>query len=388
LPGGEGRLHAKLYQRLRDMIQHGHWPAGTRLPSSRVLADDLGLSRNTAAVAIDQLVAEGWAEARNRSGIYVARRLPRQKVQRSADTTPNPAPAVIPPQPIDLFPVREWRAIQSKLWTAKGAALLNAPPPLGEMELREAIADFVCAPRGFRPEPGRVVIAEEGESTINILAQLLGVSSHPAAAAAWIDISDNLPNGTRARAELLDDVSARNVWLVERDRHLWRDRGRRPTEPLRSASGADRVLYRCDLGDFLFPALPISFLVLPDALPLLQDDGAPLAGAPTRLDQLTLASFIRSGGFAAHLRRIRRSLDGRRSRVEQLLKHLTGRRAAQASAWSPYHLTLVCENQEGVAARLRRVGLAVELGDGGLHVGFGGLSDQHWQDLTERAAGF
>ena len=77
MPAGEGRLHAKLYHRLRELIESGSWTPGMRLPSSRVLAEDLGVSRNTASIALEHLVAEGWAEARNRSGVFVARRLPR-----------------------------------------------------------------------------------------------------------------------------------------------------------------------------------------------------------------------------------------------------------------------------------------------------------------------
>ena len=73
---GEGSLSRQLYTAMRAAILEGRLGAGDRMPASRVLAADLGVSRNTALAAVDQLVSEGYLETRRGSGCYVARDLP------------------------------------------------------------------------------------------------------------------------------------------------------------------------------------------------------------------------------------------------------------------------------------------------------------------------
>ena len=72
LPDKSGVLYVRLYQRMRALIVEGSWPPGMRLPSSRRLAEDLGISRNTASLALDQLLADGWIETRSRAGTFVS----------------------------------------------------------------------------------------------------------------------------------------------------------------------------------------------------------------------------------------------------------------------------------------------------------------------------
>ena len=73
---GEGPLHRQLYRSLRGAILAGRLTAGARLPSTRSLARELGLARNTVLFACEQLVAEGYAAPRARSGTFVADALP------------------------------------------------------------------------------------------------------------------------------------------------------------------------------------------------------------------------------------------------------------------------------------------------------------------------
>src|SRR5689334_14252067 len=88
------RGRADLVEALHESIRTGRLPAGTRLPSSRSLAKDLGIARNTVADAYGQLVAEGWLTARQGSGTVVARR-----TAAAADA----AKSVRPKQPAPQF---------------------------------------------------------------------------------------------------------------------------------------------------------------------------------------------------------------------------------------------------------------------------------------------
>ena len=91
-PSSSQPLYQQVYQRIRELILEGKLPRGARLPSSRTLADDLSLSRNTILVAIDQLVAEGYVESRLGDGTYVASSIAEDvgTIARR-DTKPKPA---------------------------------------------------------------------------------------------------------------------------------------------------------------------------------------------------------------------------------------------------------------------------------------------------------
>lgn len=114
LSAGRG-LRAGLTEALREAARSGRLAAGTRLPSSRALAADLGIARNTVAEAYAELVAEGWLTARQGAGTRVAERArPRRPATAAPVRRPargGPAYSLIPGTP-DLggFPGRPgWR---------------------------------------------------------------------------------------------------------------------------------------------------------------------------------------------------------------------------------------------------------------------------------------
>src|ERR1700722_3352342 len=79
-------LHRQLYDGIRAAILHGALSFGARLPSTRTMAADLGVSRNTVIAAFDQLLAEGYVEGRHSSGTYVSPALPEQMLQVPSST--------------------------------------------------------------------------------------------------------------------------------------------------------------------------------------------------------------------------------------------------------------------------------------------------------------
>ncbi|HEU5039592.1 MAG TPA: winged helix-turn-helix domain-containing protein, partial [Gemmatimonadales bacterium] len=82
--GSEVPLYRQLYRGLREAVLTGALAAGSPLPSTRALAEELGVSRNTVVLAFDQLTAEGYLEGAPRSGTMVARALPRPSAPRRA----------------------------------------------------------------------------------------------------------------------------------------------------------------------------------------------------------------------------------------------------------------------------------------------------------------
>src|ERR1044072_9416343 len=71
-------MHRQLYRKVRDAVLSGRLPPGSRLPSTRSIAAELGVSRNTIMGAFDQLLAEGYLEGKVGSGTYVAEKLPEE----------------------------------------------------------------------------------------------------------------------------------------------------------------------------------------------------------------------------------------------------------------------------------------------------------------------
>ena len=155
------RVRAGLETALRGAVRGGRLPPGTRLPSSRALAADLGIARNTVAEVYSQLVAEGWLTAQTGSGTCVApRRAPgRRTGAQSQPPTPVPRYDLRPGVPdLSAFPRREWLATARKVLAAAPDHLLGYPDPRGLPPLRAALAGYLARARGVTADPGHIVI--------------------------------------------------------------------------------------------------------------------------------------------------------------------------------------------------------------------------------------
>ena len=151
------RVRAGLEEALRDAVRTGRLHAGTRLPSSRALALDLGIARNTVADAYGQLVAEGWLTAVRGSGTQVAERT-------VAPETPAPTTAA-PSRPIrynlrsgspDLsaFPRAAWLTAARRAIGAAPNDAFGYGDPRGHADLRRALAGYLARARGVRASAG------------------------------------------------------------------------------------------------------------------------------------------------------------------------------------------------------------------------------------------
>jgi GntR family transcriptional regulator/MocR family aminotransferase len=184
-------------------VLSGRLPPGSRLPSTRSIASDLGVSRNTVMGAFDQLLAEGYLEGKVGSGTYVAEKLPEELLHaRTAvrdAVPPRPVEAVlsrrgavlasspiIPPRPHraprafrpgpgadDHFPARVWIRLLTKRWRGPMREMLSYGEPAGYRPLREAIAAYLRAARAVRCDPAQVVVVSGTQQGLDIMARLL-----------------------------------------------------------------------------------------------------------------------------------------------------------------------------------------------------------------------
>jgi GntR family transcriptional regulator/MocR family aminotransferase len=217
-----GPLNRQLYGALRAAILEGRLGAGDRLPASRVLAADLGVSRNTALAAVEQLVSEGYLEARRGSGCYVARDLPdarpamparksgehsapaearlskrgqglaatpRSFVSQSGRWYPCFTPGV--PDQSD-FPFALWARLLARSWRHPGDGLIKGGDPAGLPELRAAVADYLRQARGLQCSADQILILSGIRQAIDLTCRLLLDPGD----AVWLE--DPCHNGVRA----------------------------------------------------------------------------------------------------------------------------------------------------------------------------------------------
>ena len=205
-------LHHQVYADIRDAILSGRLAACAQLPSTRLLASELRISRTTVSLAFDQLRAEGFLEARERGGTFVAAtipdrvlsatpHLPRSSTHGRAATHSRPATTPAPSrrgaalaalttpslalsssQPrafrtgvpaIDAFPHAVWGQIAARLWRRAPRALLAYGVPNGYGPLRRAIADYLEVSRGARCTSEQVIIVGGSQEALYLAAHLL-----------------------------------------------------------------------------------------------------------------------------------------------------------------------------------------------------------------------
>ncbi|MFF3379894.1 PLP-dependent aminotransferase family protein [Streptomyces sp. NPDC002680] len=160
-PTGTG-VRRGLTDAIREAVRGGRLTPGTRLPSSRSLAADLGIARNTVADAYADLVAEGWLTARQGSGTSVAERpVPRPSAgpTRHPRSPFPPVHDLIPGSPdLSFFPRAAWLRASRRALAAAPNDALGYSDPRGRVELRTALAGYLARARGVHTHPDRIVI--------------------------------------------------------------------------------------------------------------------------------------------------------------------------------------------------------------------------------------
>lgn len=192
-------LHRQIYRIVRTAILEQRLLPGARLPSSRDLSADLGVSRNTVIAAIGELLAEGYLVARRGSGTYIAEMLP-DATQGPANAVRTPAAGaaarslssrgialtresgaecneVLPFVPgvleVPEFPFQVWARLQAKYWRYLDRNLLDYGNAGGYVPLRRAIAQHLALTRGVRVSPEQVLITSGTQQAIDLVARLM-----------------------------------------------------------------------------------------------------------------------------------------------------------------------------------------------------------------------
>ncbi|MFD4524505.1 PLP-dependent aminotransferase family protein [Streptomyces sp. NPDC058470] len=350
-PTGPG-VRRGLTDALREAVRSGRLAPGIRLPSSRSLAADLGIARNTVADAYAALVAEGWLTARQGSGTRVAERAVPRPAPESAPRTREPGHPtydLVPGSPdLASFPRAEWLRAARRALTAAPHEALGYGDARGRPELRTALAGYLSRARGVRADADHIVICSGFADALTLLGAVLhGRGLRSLAVESYgLDVHWNLlhRSGLRTIPLPLDELGTRTDELtgvrallltashqfpmgvpLHPDRRAetvdWARRTgglileddydgefRYDRQPVGALQGLDpdHVVYLGTASKSLAPGLRLGWLVLPSSLAgevsALKGGGGWSTGV---LDQLTLAEFITSGTYDRHVRAAR-----------------------------------------------------------------------------------
>ncbi|MEL7059804.1 MAG: PLP-dependent aminotransferase family protein [Acidobacteriota bacterium] len=200
-PARELPLYRQLYGALRDRLASGAIPAGQRLRSTRALAQELGVSRNTVQAAFDRLIDEGLIESRVGAGCFAASAWIERPPRTSAEGAPAPsATQEVPrlsrlgrslvgplrgldatrPRPFSLgvpalgaFPLTRWSRLLARRARRTEVADLASGPPTGIQRLRDVLAQDFLPRRGVRCEPAQILVLPSAQLGLDLCARLL-----------------------------------------------------------------------------------------------------------------------------------------------------------------------------------------------------------------------
>ncbi len=374
-------LRHQLEEALRDAIRSGRLLPGSLLPPSRVLAQELGVSRGVVVDSYSQLVAEGYLAAKRGSGTRVAT-LPAPWGRQG-----TPEPRHLTPFRYDLRPGQaDFHAFPRRRWQAAvGRALRDLPdtrltygPHRGAPELRVAVAAYLRRARAVVADPDQVVISC-GVSH-GLLAVLVALRRRGARRVAIEDPGWRWQQRTVVRAGLepvpvrvdddgliVSEVAAQDVdavmvtaahqyptgvvlspgrrdaliaWARERNAIILEDdydaEYRYDRDPVAALQGLapDRVAYVGTVSKTLAPALRIGWIVAPARLlGDVEQEFRVSAAQPPTIDQVALATLVEDGGLDRHLRAMRRRYRAKRERlIDTLADHAPELRLSGAAA--------------------------------------------------------
>lgn len=323
-------LYQQLYDVIRNMIETHALPSGMEVPSSRELADDMKIARNTVIAAYDQLVTEGFIVSRSNARSTVVE-LPKRKSAYAnlplSMLELSKRGEILGKQPIHhgtpgqnafhpgmpdapTFPYKEWSKILSRQANEHGAKLFGTYHVVGLPQLRESIATYLGMSRGVRCTPDQVVITTGAQAAFDLLSRLLldpgdqvwmEEPGYFGAQAAFsvaggelhaLQVDEfgwnfQLPGALKPRiicvtpacqhpfgitmtieerVRLLDLAQANNSWIIEDDYDGEYRFDGRPVPSLQGMDRLGRVIYIGTFAKILFPALRLGYIVVPRAL--------------------------------------------------------------------------------------------------------------------------
>ena len=373
-------LYQQLSTQIRQLLQDRRLSPGEQLPSSRKLAQLLGVSRTSTLNAYNQLMAEGMLISKPAVGIFVSTlNSPTEKsaaANMPAAQAENKSPGqssidkvvVFDAGPdVNQFPFALWAASFKRAWRNPDPALLRDFPAGGYRPLRESVARYLKAIRGIECLAQQVIITAGSRDAVALIARAASLAGEKVALEdpcypplrhglsalganlqycqvdnqgmqlpeekvrlAWITAARQYPLGvtmsTQRRLDWLEYAKQQQCWLIEDDFDSEFHYSKQPLAPLFNLAARlyqphqQSLILAGSFSKLFFKTLRIGYLIVPETLidtfVTAQRQLGNLASVPI---QPALAQFISDRRFAGHLRRMRRCYQQRRDFLQQLL---------------------------------------------------------------------
>ncbi|MBD8500864.1 PLP-dependent aminotransferase family protein [Paenibacillus arenosi] len=443
----EDPLYTQLYQYIKTEILSGKLAAQTRLPSIRALSSHLHISRNTVDLAYQQLIAEGYVQSRPRSGLYVID-LELETLSSSYSSSMNMPKASVQERSAiqydfrygdvdaEHFPFSTWRKLSNQSLQMNQQMLVSYGDPIGELGLRNEIANYLHGSRGVNSSPDQIIIGAGIQYLLGIVAGLLGAAInsiameepgydgartifqhnglpvHPIpldedglniqklyeskSRIVYITPSHQFPHGMvmplAKRMQLLKWAADMNGIIIEDD---YDSEFRYVGKPIPSLQGMDthqRTVYLGTFSKCLLPSLRTAYMVLPPALLELhkKHNYRLYDQTVSQLQQKTLELFMSNGHWEAHIRKMRKVYRQKQMTLISTIKKLMGNQATIIGQDAGLHILLRVHNgmdELELIQTAEKVGVRVypvspfwthptQAERSMVQIGFGGLSNE------------
>ncbi len=370
-------LYEQIYDYIRLEIREGKLLAGEKLPSTRSLADYLQVARSTVDYAYDQLLSEGYIEAKPYRGYYVCRIedlqkeivIPRETIPVE-DSEQGEWICDFSPNGVDMsgFPFGVWKRITKNILNDSNNELFAQGEAQGDLNLRITISRYLHSARGVNCRPEQIIVGAGNDYLLMLLEKILGRHvpiamdnptykraykifksfAYPITTVnmdeggmqvdalqkegiriAYIMPSHQFPTGAvmpiGRRTELLKWASEKeDRYLIEDDYDSeFRYRGK-PIPSLQASDEQGKVIYMGTFSKAIAPAIRVSYMVLPQSLlEIYRRDCSFYSCTVSRIDQRILDEFIRDGYFERHLNKMRKLYRDKHDLLLECLKPLS-----------------------------------------------------------------
>ena len=354
-------LYLQIYDGIKEQVLDGELASGEKLPSLRKAAENMGVSLTTAKLAYDQLLVEGYVTSQEKSGYYVAQIAP---ITRAANVSTASAAKGVEQErrmPDEMgseylvdpscFDFVKWKKCMAMVFNDYSDLLLYESDPQGEEWLRYEISKYLYQSRGVNALPENIVIGAGTQQITSHLCRILKkmdirlaaleepgylpvqsmlvdsgftVSNIPVArdgiqieklptnvpCAVYVSPSNQFPTGAvmpvGRRYELIEWARDNESIIIEDDYDSELRYFGRPLPALQGLDRQERVVYLGSFSSTLFPAIKISYMVLPEEMArIFQSFKSGYTQTCSKAEQLTLALFMEDGYYYTGIRKLR-----------------------------------------------------------------------------------
>lgn len=378
-PKDKTPLYEQIYLYIKENIMDGRISYQEKLPSTRLLAKHLEVSRSTVELAYEQLLSEGYIEAEPYRGYYVAqieglyhltqeKEVPVEKKKDGKETYRYD----FSPNGVDLksFPYNAWRKLSKEILIDDKVELFRLGDPQGEPGFRESVCKYLYQARGVNCTPDQIIVGAGNDYLLMLLCAVLGrehviavenpaykqayrlfvsqsypavpiemdkygmkVSALEAAGAdvAYVTPSHQYPTGIvmpmKRRMELLRWANEKEGrFIIEDD---YDSEFRYKGKPIPALQGNDRhgkVIYLGTFSKSIAPAIRMSYMVLPQGLAdIYRTKCGFISSTVSKVDQMIVERFIEDGYYERHLNKTRALYKSRHDLLIKGLAPLAGR---------------------------------------------------------------